>query len=140
MELELYYAYLRLLIAFPLVIALAYWGLRYLLPRFAPAWGMGKKIRVVERTALHSRAFLYVVKVGENYFLLAATHSSITLLKDLGRSWEENFLPAETEAGIETEPGDFSREPELPGWSSFAGLLKKLKEKGNQWKGPGGRG
>ena len=48
---ELYYAYLRLLVAFPLVIALIYFGLRFLMPYFAPALGMGRRMKVVERLA-----------------------------------------------------------------------------------------
>ena len=129
---ELYSAYLRLLVAFPLVMILAYWGLRFLLPRFAPALGMGKKIQVVERVALHPRAFLYIVKVGEDYFLLAATHSSVTLLKDLGRAWAEDSLLTET--------GTAPPSPEPLSWGSFAGLLEKLKDRRNHWKGPGGQG
>ena len=129
---ELYTAYLRLLVAFPLVMILAYWGLRFILPRFAPVWSMGGEIQVMERAALHSRAFLYVVKVGEDYFLLAATHSSVTLLKDLGRSWAEDSLLTET--------GSDSQRPETLSWRSFGGLLEKLRAKGNHWKGPGGQG
>lgn len=129
---DLYIAYLRLFIAFPLVMALAYWGLRFLLPRFAPVWGAGKRIQVVERAALHSRAFLYVVKVGEDYLLLAVTQGSITFLKDLGPSWAEN--------SILTETGNAPGGPELLSRGSFAGLLEKFRAKSNQWKGPDGQG
>lgn len=129
---DLYLAYLRLLIAFPLVMILAYWGLRFLLQRFAPVWSMEKRIQVVERTALHTRAFLYVVKMGEDYFLLAATPSSVTFLKDLGRAWQEESLLTET--------GNSHRGLDSLTGGGFAGLLEKLRLKGNQRKGPGGRG
>ena len=129
---ELYVAYLRLLIAFPLVMILAYWGLRFLLPRLAPVWGTGKRIQVVERTALHSRAFLYVVKVGEDYFLLATTQNSVTFLKDLGQSWLEDSPLTEADSAFHG--------PEPFGRRGFAGLLEKLRAKSNQWKGPGGKG
>lgn len=129
---ELYKAYLRLLVAFPLVILLAYFGLRFLLSRFAPDWSAGKKIRVVEKTALHPRAFLYVVQVGENYFLLAATQTSVTFIKDLGRAWADDSLAMET--------GDDPRSAEPSIRRSFAGLLERLKGKGNHWKGPGDQG
>lgn len=128
---ELYKAYLRLLVAFPLVILLAYFGLRFLLPRLAPDWSAGRKIRVVEKTALHPRAFLYVVQVDKNYFLLAVTQTNVAFLKDLGRTWADDPPP------MEREDDPQSPEPSMRG--SFAGLLERLRSKGNQWKGPGNK-
>ena len=125
---ELYAAYLRFFVAFPLVMILAWFGLRFLLPRFAPMLGMGRRIQVLERVALHSRAYLYVVKVGEDYLLLAAAPGSVTLLKDLGPDWAENSLLQETGLYGSQEAGIFN-----PG--SFASLLE-LGYKGNNWKGP----
>lgn len=114
---ELYYAYLRLLVAFPLVIALLYFSLRFILPFFAPALSMGRRLRVVERIALNNKAFLYVVNVDKQYFLLAATPNSVTLLKDLGEGWDESLQGVPETAKIQREP--------LP----FAGGLGKLSRK-----------
>ncbi|MGI6307386.1 MAG: FliO/MopB family protein [Dethiobacteria bacterium] len=130
---ELYAAYLRFFVAFPLVMILAWFGLRFLLPRFAPMLGMGRRIQVLERVALHSRAYLYVVKVGEDYFLLAAAPGSVTLLKDLGPDWAENSLLQETGCMAPRRPESLTR-------GSFASLLERLGYKGNNWKGPGGQG
>lgn len=88
---EIYYAYLKLLVALPVVILLAYYGLPLVMRRFAPSLGMGRRVQVIERTALNARTFLYVVKAGKNYLLLAVSQAGVTLLKDLGDDWEEGY-------------------------------------------------
>lgn len=121
---ELYYAYLRLLVAFPLVIVLIYFGLRFLMPYFAPALGMGRRMKVVERLALSNRTFLYVVKVDDAYLLLAATPNAVNLLKELGEDWEESLQ------GV----------PEQHMPLSFAGILRGIRERGSQaFQAPPGR-
>ena len=117
---ELYYAYLRLLVAFPLVIALIYFGLRFLMPYFAPAMGMGRRMKVVERLALSNRTFLYVVKVDGAYLLLAATPNAVTLLKELGEGWEESLHGVPETAEIQQMP------------LSFAGILRGIRERSSQ--------
>ena len=117
---ELYYAYLRLLVAFPLVIALIYFGLRFLMPYFAPALGMGRRMKVVERLALSNRTFLYVVKVDDAYLLLAATPNAVNLLKELGEDWEESLQGGPETAKIQQMP------------LSFAGILRELRERSRQ--------
>ena len=115
---ELYYAYLRLLIAFPLIIVLIYFVLRYLLPHCLPAWGAPRRIKVVERAPLTNRAFLYIVKVDDRYFLLAATINSITLLKELGENKEPSFAETLQQARAFGEP------------CSLAAVLQGIAEKG----------
>ncbi|MDO9536579.1 MAG: flagellar biosynthetic protein FliO [Bacillota bacterium] len=115
---DLFYHYLRLLIAFPLVVLLTYFTLRFFLPRFAPALGMGRRVQVVERTALNSRTFLYIVKVGNDYLLIASAGGAVTLLKDLGTSPDEEFLSPSQALGKEVS------QP-----LTFTGVLEKLKEK-----------
>ncbi len=117
---ELYQAYLRLLVAFPLVVVLAYLGLRFFLARFAPVFGLGRRVQVLERAALNSRTFLYVVRVGDEYLLLGLTGSNIVLLKDLGPAWGRDFYAEPEAAG----PGREQKKP------SFALLLKELRGAG----------
>ncbi len=111
---DLFYAYLKLLVAFPIVIILLYFVLRYLLPRFAPALGMGRRLKVVERLALSNRTFLYVVSLDKQYLLLAATPNTVTLIKDLGEEWEDPLQEL-------SETGKIPQEP-LP----FAGILNNI--------------
>lgn len=127
---DLYGAYLRFFVFFPLVMLLAYFGLRFLLPRYAPLLGAGRKIQVLEKVALHSRACLYVVRAGENYLLLAVVPGNVTLLKDLGPDWAASYMQQETG----------SVDSEGPEALSFTGLWKRLRDKGNNSKGPDGQG
>ena len=114
---ELFYAYLKLFVAFPAVMVLLYFTLRYLLPRFAPALGMGRRLRVIERLALNNRTFLYVVNLDKQYLLLAATPHTVTLLKDLGEDWDD---PLQDLSETVVNP------PEL---LPFAGVLRKITHK-----------
>ena len=126
---ELYQAALRLLLVFPLVIILTYFGLRFFLRRFAPAFGIGRRVQVLERSALNSRTFLYVVKVGDDYLLLGTTATTVVLLKDLGPHWGEDCY------------GDSENREMHPGgeYPSFASLLQRLRgKKAEGWKISGG--
>jgi flagellar biogenesis protein FliO len=114
---ELFYAYLRLLVAFPLVIVLIYFGLRFLMPYFAPSLGLGRRLKVVERLALNNRTFLYVVNVDKQFLLLAATPNAVTLLKDLGEEWDESLQKTPETAKIQREH------------LTFAGVLDKFSSK-----------
>jgi flagellar biosynthetic protein FliO len=121
---ELYSAYLRLLLAFPLVIVFIYICFRFIMPRFAPALGAGRRMQVVDRVALSTRTFLFVVRVGNDYLLLASNSNGVTLLKDLGECWGEKF-------NAEATALDKVREGPL----TFATILEGLK--GKNPKGPG---
>lgn len=105
---ELVYAYLRLLVAFPLVIALIYFGLRFLVPYFAPSLGRESRLKIVERLPLNNRAFIYVVSVDEHYFLLAATPNAVTLLKDLGEEWEKSRPETPEKVQMQRKPFPFA--------------------------------
>ena len=116
---ELYQAYLKVLLVFPLILILAYCGLRFFLGRFAPALGMGRRLQVLERTALNSRTFLFVVKAGEEYLLIGTSANTVVLLKDLGRDWEKDY------GG---EKGE-TLWPEQKRPLSFAPILQRLRSK-----------
>lgn len=122
---EPYQALLRLLLVFPLVIILTYFALRFFLKRFAPALGMGRRVQVLERVALNSRTFLYVVKVENEYLLIGTSANNVVVLKDLGTDWGENIY-----GDNELMAGFTSGEP-----VSFDALLQRLKEKiPGDWK------
>lgn len=136
---ETYYAFLRLLVAFPLVLILAYFGVRFFLKRYGPAFSLGRRVQVIERVALDSRTYLYVVKVGDEYLLLSSGQGGVMLLKELGTE-----LPEEQPLEREGAGGDLSsfagimeqvkrRVPEtLSGGSRSNGFLKGLKNRGKE--------
>lgn len=111
---DFYFAYLRLFLAFPLVILLIYLCFRYVIPRFAPALGMGGSVQVMERVVLNTRTTLFVVRVGDEYLLLASSANGVTLLKVL----EEGYSDKYAGAGPENKQNN-----DL----NFAGFLNQLK-------------
>ena len=82
MDIDFITAVLRLAIFLPLVILLAYVSLKY---------GLGKvqknsassHMQVVDRVSLGPKAGLLVVKVAEEYFLLAVSEQQIQIIKEL---------------------------------------------------------
>jgi flagellar biogenesis protein FliO len=111
---DLYLAYLRLFLAFPLVLLLIFLCFRYIIPRFAPALGMGGSVQVVERVVLNARTTLFVVRAGDEYLLLASSANGVTLLKVL----EEGYGAKYYGAGLENIWQDNQ---------SFAGFLGKFR-------------
>ncbi len=116
---DLYLAYLRLFLAFPLVLLLIFFCFRYIIPRFAPALGMGGSVQVVERIALTSRTMLFVVRAGDEYLLLASSANGVTLLKVL----EEGYSAKYAGAGPENNQ---------QGNRSFAGFLSQFRSLGTE--------
>ena len=62
---DLYFAYLRFFLAFPLVILLIYLCFRYVIPRFAPALGMEE--RADNGKGGPNTDYAFVVRVGDEY-------------------------------------------------------------------------
>ena len=92
---SLWPSYLRLFIFFPLVILLIFILSRYAMRWFMPSSQRGSRIYIVDRAAVSPKTLLLVVKVGEDYFLLASGANGLTYLKDLGRNWEDTPAPGE---------------------------------------------
>ena len=111
---DLYLAYLRLFLAFPLVLLLIFLCFRYIIPRFAPALGMGGSVQVVERVVLNARTTLFVVRAGDEYLLLASSANGVTLLKVL----EEGSSAKYVGAALENNQQDNR---------SFAGFLSQFR-------------
>ncbi|MCW3488735.1 flagellar biosynthetic protein FliO [Dethiobacter alkaliphilus] len=107
----------KMMLALAVVIFLAWWSIRYLLPRLqtlTPA--RTGAMTVIERVSLGMRTSLCLVKVGERYFLIGVTPASMEYLAEVS----EDDLP---ESG--TEP------PDPP---DFAEILAKSKDKVNMFR------
>lgn len=91
-------AVLRLIFFLPLVVLLAYVSLKY---------GLGKlqkniknsQLQIVDRLSLGSKSGLFVIKVAEQYFLLAVTEQHIEILKELPEYPMINVPFSELEVG-----------------------------------------
>ncbi|MBO8137502.1 MAG: flagellar biosynthetic protein FliO [Desulfotomaculum sp.] len=84
MDKEILFAFIRTLIALPLVLLLAYLVIRYGLARRGPvqANGTGRRMRVIEQLPLGSKGVLNLVEVGGKYYLLAQSENGFTLVKE----------------------------------------------------------
>lgn len=89
MDEEMFWAVVRLLVSLPLVVALAYFTIKYGLARRSFIWGARRYMQVVEQISLGPRTGLSLVQVGREYFLIAFHEGRITLVKELDKLPEE---------------------------------------------------
>lgn len=84
MDREILYAFIRTLVALPLVVALAYFVIKYGLARRAMIYRGpgGRRMQVVEQIPLGAKAILSIVQVGDKYYLLAHSETGIELIKE----------------------------------------------------------
>lgn len=95
---ELWGAFLRLLIALPLTLLLAYGALRFALPRRFPL-ATGRRMRLVEQLPLGPKAGLWLVQVGDRYYLVAHQEGAVTVVREY-----EELPPALPEAAGPAAP------------------------------------
>lgn len=84
MSSDLVWAMVRVLVALPLVLGLAYLVLKYGIARRYVMTTGNRRMRLVEQLPLGPKATLSLVTLGDAYFLLAHQDGSITLIKELG--------------------------------------------------------
>lgn len=75
-------ALIRLVIFLPLVALLAYVSLKYGLGRMQQSTGISH-MQIIDKISLGPKSGLFVVKVAEQYFLLAVSETQIQILKEL---------------------------------------------------------
>ena len=114
---EIYWAYLRVFLALPLVIVLLFFFFRFLKAHSSSLLGSGGRIKVLERVPLGGKAFLYVVRVGEEYLLFSGNGSELKLVK---------MLPPELYIGQGEKPVEDPAGSPL----AFSDLLNKVKRQG----------
>lgn len=105
-----FWAFLQFIVALSLVLLLAYWCTRFLLPRLQGAQtGRTQAMRIVERLPLGMRSSLFLVKVGERCFLVGLTPGGMQGLAE----FPADELPPECS--------------ELPDVPDFAEMLAKSR-------------
>lgn len=84
MDKDLVFAFIRIMIALPVVVGLAYLVIKYgLARRYATQRGPGgRRMRAVEQMPLGTKGLLHLVEVGDKYYLLAQSESSFTMIKE----------------------------------------------------------
>lgn len=102
----------KLILALPVVVLLAYLSLRLTASVSARA-AMSANLEVLEKKALSKNQFLYIIKAGASYHLMAGTDHNMTLIRDMS--------PDEIKAR-ETVPQDADRFREV-----LASALSKVR-------------
>ena len=104
-------SFLRLFVALPVVILLAYISLKFG-NKYFKKMNNGKLLNVVETVPVYSKAAISVVKIGEEYHVLGVTEANIVDLKTLD----------ESEIKLLNETSKISNQLD---WKSFKGKLIK---------------
>lgn len=81
---DLVWAVVRVLVALPLVLGMAYLVLKYGIARRYTMTTGNRRMKLVEQLPLGPKTTLSLVILGETHFLLAHQDGSITLIKELG--------------------------------------------------------
>jgi len=115
---ELLRAAVKIIIALPLVTALAYFLIKYGLARRPFSVGQNRRMRVVEQIAIGPKTMLSLVEVGGQYMLLAHSDSGIKLIKELDQ------LPAPVLQQSEVDLRGILGNLKMPG--AQQGLLGKI--------------
>lgn len=111
-ELTFWASVAKLILALPVVVLLAYLSLRMTASVSARA-GKSANIEVLEKKALNKNQFLYIIKAGAAYHLMAGTDHNMTLIRDMS--------PEEIKVQ-ETGPQDTERFREI-----LSGALAKVR-------------
>lgn len=73
---------LKLIIFFPIVIALILW-LGKLAEKYGRFSGGNSSMKVVERMALSKDNAIFIVKIGEKYYLVTSTPGKVEIVREL---------------------------------------------------------
>jgi len=135
---DLIWAVVRLLVALPLVLGMAYLVLKYGLARRYVTSPGGRRMKLVEQLPLGPKTVLSLVALGGRYYLLAHQDHAIQLIKEIDELPELEGLKAGEimeltprtieEFELTREPGGTGDTVRLPG-SGLKGcrlLLKRM--------------
>lgn len=141
MNSDLIWAVVRLMVALPLVLGMAYLVLKYGLARRYVVASGARRMKLVEQLPLGPKTTLSLVALGGRYYLLAHQDNAISLVKELGELPE----PEASKIGdiVELTPRtieEFDRLQKSGGSGGAGRLSEVLKEKyGPRFKKLAGR-
>src|SRR5690554_5663949 len=94
---NLLHSSLKLLLALPVVILLAYISLR-LSNKYLYKQNQTKAIQVLERVPIHNKQFLCIVKIFDSYMVMGVSESSIQPIKTLSNEEVEEYMAKKQQA------------------------------------------
>ena len=83
MDMDFLGAAIRIIIALPLVAALAYFLIKHGLARRTPAPGGKRRMRLIEQIPIGPKTSLSLVEVGGHYILLAHSDSGFHVIREM---------------------------------------------------------
>ncbi len=143
MNSDLVWAIVRVLVALPLVLGMAYLVLKYGVARRYVMTTGSRRMKLVEQLPLGPKTTLSLVTLGDEYFLLAHQDGSITLIKELGELPEIDDI--KIASVVELTPHtieEYSRLQEAGNegeTKKISGILKKFKAVVNLMAGQSAR-
>ncbi|MCL6639500.1 MAG: flagellar biosynthetic protein FliO [Firmicutes bacterium] len=105
---EIFWAFIKLFVALPVVLVLACFVIRYIIGNKALSGAGARRMRVLERLPLTPKTAVVLLELGGRYYLLALHEAGVTLLKEL-----------------EELPAAFDRESEGAPEGGFADILQR---------------
>lgn len=93
MDWQLFWAVIKLLVALPVVIAITYWVIRYGLGAQFRSANPAASLRVVDRAMLTPKSFIAVVRVDQEYLVVAGGEKEVSLIARL-EHYPETSLPS----------------------------------------------
>ncbi len=95
METGLLLGFFKLIVALVVVIGLAYLSLK-LGKTYMDGLGSGKNVKVLETVPVHSKAYISIVKIGEDYMAIGISEGKMDVIKSFseeeGRALAEKTL------------------------------------------------
>ncbi|OPY57461.1 MAG: Flagellar biosynthesis protein, FliO [Pelotomaculum sp. PtaU1.Bin035] len=140
MSSDLIWAVVRLLVALPLVLGLAFLLLRYGLARRYVTTPGNRRMKLVEQLPLGPKTILSLVALGERYYLLAHQDNAVNLIKELNELPVPEGLTAGDIVELTPRPIEEFYRGQKPGGNNDAGRLPDtLKKRGLHLKELAGR-
>lgn len=96
---ELLFSSLKLIVALPIVILLAYISLR-LTNKYLYRQKQGRNIQVLERVPMYNRSSLCVVKVFDDYMVIGVGENNFQVIKTLNQEEVEDYIHHKEEVGF----------------------------------------
>ena len=90
-ESDMLWSVLKLIIALPVVILLAYISLR-LTNQYLKKYNQGKNIQVLERTPIHNKASICLVRIGEEFMVVGINENAFQVIKTLKQEEVKDFI------------------------------------------------
>lgn len=123
MDTEIFISFLKLLVALPVVVLLAYLSLR-LGKVYMRSMHKGKNIRIIETVNINNRAFISIAKLGKEYFALGVSEEKINVLK--------KFDEEESAEILKNEQLSMQQTKQLKSVKEWIGNLRNGKKDSNE--------